>query len=308
MKRIASFAHLFLPFLFWACEPDYGNLITSPEDLPPSIFVFLNTAADSQYVIIRNAIPRNIKPRVEQGESDPVLEADFRRFRQAIVALTGAGEDFVFHDKYELKIPYYYDIEREFVFVSTHAMRPGEIYRLRVEIPEKGVFTASTTAPGDFQILAPKSLDTLDVFKLLTIKWTAARGAAGYQVGFRWSYIDSTWFKLGMSDKVDTIRDHRYRYIEQSPNPDAIINHSLTAFYTHPDWKYRTLLEATVFVHALDTPAWLAWGINQRGLVQGGDDEVLTKPGVYSNIAGGRGVMTATTGKIISVILPPQKK
>lgn len=307
MKRIASFAHLFLPFLFWACEPDYGNLITSPEDLPPSIFAFLNTAADSQYVIIRNAIPRNIKPRLERGESDRVLEAEFQRLRQAKVALTGAGEDFVFHDKYELKDSDY-DVERDFVFVSAFKVRPGEAYRLQVEIPEKGVFTASTTAPGDFQILVPKPLDTLDVFKLLTVRWTAAQGAAGYQVGLRWSYIDSTWFKLGMSDKVDTIRDYRYRYIEQSPDPGAIINHSLTAFYTHPDWKYRTLLEATVFVHALDTPAWLAWKINQRGLVQGGDDEVLTKPGVYSNIAGGRGVMTATTGKTIPVILPPQKR
>ncbi len=307
MKRIASFAHLFLPFLFWACEPDYGNLITSPEDLPPSIFAFLNTAADSQYVIIRNAIPPNIKPRLEQGESDPVLEAEFQRLRQARVALTGDGENFVFHDKYELKDSDY-DVERDFVFVSAFKVRPGETYRLGVEIPEKGLFTSATTAPGDFQILTPASGDTFDIFNPLPVKLTPAEGAAGYRVVLRPTFIDSAKFKAGAPEYVYQAKGAFFSYVKQSPDPVVVVKHNLDIYYRIPEQLSYTLVAVSLFVDALDTPAWLAWEINQRGLVYGGEDEVLTMPGVYSNIAGGRGVMTATTSKTIPVILPLQKK
>jgi hypothetical protein len=43
-------AAVFFLVVFSSCSPDYGDLIRSQEDLPPAIFVFLNTAKDSQYV------------------------------------------------------------------------------------------------------------------------------------------------------------------------------------------------------------------------------------------------------------------
>jgi hypothetical protein len=39
--RVLNCGYLLLPIIIWACSPDYGDLITSQDDLPPAIFAFL---------------------------------------------------------------------------------------------------------------------------------------------------------------------------------------------------------------------------------------------------------------------------
>lgn len=305
-KKAKQFLHvvsvLLLP-IFWNCEPDYGNLITSSADLSPSIFCFLNTAADSQYVILRNAV-------TAQGKDDAwVLEPEFQRLRRASISIQGSGESFIIHNKYEFRESDY-DTERDFVFVSAHRVRPGESYWLRVEVPQKGVYTAATTAPGDFQILSPQALDTLDIFDSVIVRWTASEGAAGYRVGLRWTVIDSTELKRGRSEKLDTLYARQSVYVEPSAERVAMVKHNLKLYYESPGAFPRQTLrnDAIVFVEALDTPAWLAHNINSSGEIFGYEQEDRAMPGVYSNIEGGRGVMSATTTKTISLILPPRKK
>jgi hypothetical protein len=206
MKRFLHATLFPLLVIFGGCAPDYGNLITSPKDLPPSIFAFLNTLSDSQYVVLRNAVTAQGK------DDDRALEPEFQHLRQAKVALTGGGKDFVFHNKYALKEPYF-DAEREFVFVSAHKVRPGEIYRLWVEIPPKGIFTASTTAPWDFQILEPNPNDTFDVLSPLTVKLTNAKGTAGYRVVLRSTFIDSARLRRARQNSFIRAKAHISRML-----------------------------------------------------------------------------------------------
>jgi len=188
---------------FWSCELNYRDLITSPADLPPAIFAFVNTAADSQYVVITNSFP----PKEEPSQS---LETEYRRFRQAKVTIESHTEQFVYNNSYEMKRAF--DKSRYFIFVSAHKVYPNETYNLRVEIPEKGVFTATTTTPGDFNILAPNSVDTIDVFHPLQVQTSISQRAAGYRVTL-WSYIvDSTDFKSGINNEVRPIWARAYRY------------------------------------------------------------------------------------------------
>ncbi len=144
---------------FWSCKPDYGNLLTSPSDLPPLIFAILNTAADSQYVVLRNPTP-------PAGPYKDFLEREYQLFRQARVAVRGPSGDFVFNDRYEIASPFHEDFEHDFVFVSAQRVRPGETYELRADIPGKGIFTAVVTTPEDFQISTPSEMDTIDVSSL----------------------------------------------------------------------------------------------------------------------------------------------
>lgn len=289
---------------FIACEPDYGNLLTSPKDLPPSVFAFLNTAADSQYVILQNPTPPS-------GSYAKFLEKEYQLYRQAVVSLTDGAGDFVFHDKYEIISPFHEDFVHDFVFVSAHRAQPRENYHLRVEIPQKGVYMASTTAPGDVQILSHRAQDTLDVFKPLIVRWAASERAAGYRVMLRWTVIDSTQFKFGRSNKLDTLYFRNHLYVESSAEQVALLNLDyLTLHYKSPGAFPRQALgnDATIFVEALDAPAWLARELNQRGqLYYGGPEEVRAMPGSYSNIENGRGLMSAVTTKTIHLILPPRK-
>jgi len=288
---------------FIACEPDYGNLLTSHKDLTPSIFAFLNTAADSQYVILQNPTPA-------AGSYTEFLEKEYQLYRQAIVTLADGAGDFVFHAKYELFSSFHEDFPHDFVFVSAHRVLPRESYRLRVEIPQKGLYTASTTASGDFQILSHRAQDTLDVFKPLSVRWTASEGAAGYRVGLRWTVLDSFRIKRGTSTKVDTVYGRQYFYVEPSTERISIVDYYLALYYKSPGAFSQTVgNDATVFVEAFDTPAWLARDLNRRGAIYyGGPDEVRAMPGSYSNIANGRGLMSAVTMKTVPLVLPPRKK
>jgi hypothetical protein len=300
VKRYLYRMAVFFLFSFWACEPGYDNLLTSPADFPTSIFAFLNTAADSQYVVLHNSTP-------PAGPYHEFLEREYQLLRQAKVKLSDGDGDFVFHDRYELVSPFHEDFEHDFVFVSAHRVRPGETYRLHVEIPEKGVYTASTTAPGDFQILAPSPLDTLDVFNPLAVEWTAAQGAAGYRVVLQWTLLDSFRFKSGRSDTIDKVKERMSWYVEPSPQMAMVMEHKLDRYYRFPDAFSKALAKDTpllVFVEALDAPAWLAREINQRGSYEF-EKEIRTMPGVYSNIEGALGLMSAVTTKMIPVVLPP---
>lgn len=293
-------AAFFLCLSLWTCTPNYGNLLTAHSDLPPSIFAFLNTAADSQYVILRNATPTS-------GDYDDFLEKEYQLFRQARVMLTTGSGDFVFNDPYELISAFHEDFEHDFVFVSAQHIRAGENYALRVEIPQKGVYTAAATAPGDFEILSHHAQDTLDVFNPAIVRWTASANAAGYRVGLHWIVIDSSNFKAGWSDKVDTLTWRQQVYLESSAEHVATIKHDLGSFY--PFQRGILMGDAAIFVEALDAPAWLARDLNRRGSFSyGGPDEVRTMPGSYSNIANGRGLMSAVTTQTVHVILPAQKR
>jgi len=298
-------ACLLFSLAFIACEPDYGNLLTSQADLTPSIFAFLNTAADSQYVILRNATPA-------AGSYRDFLEKEYQLYRRAKVRLTGKAGDLVLHGQYEIRSAFHEDYEHDFVFVSADRVRPGESYSLQVEIPQKGVYTASTTAPGDFQILSHHAQDTLDIFNPLLVRWTASEGAAGYRVGLRWTVLDSSRLKFGTSTKVDTGYGRQYLYVEPSAERVALLNLDyLALYYKSPGAFPRQTLgnDATILVEALDAPAWLARDLNQRGAIYyGGPDEARAMPGSYSNIANGRGLMSAVTMRTIPVILPPRKK
>ncbi len=284
-----------------ACTPDYGKLITSPADLPPSIFAFLSTAADSQYVIIQNAEP-------VPEEAEKFLEAEYQRLRQARVSLQGKQENFIIHRQYERRRSTLYGFAPELVFVSAHRVRPGESYQLRIEIPEKGIYSASTTAPGDFQILAPAPADTIDVFKPMSLRWSPAAGAAGYRLVLRSTFIDSTRFKRGTSNEVEKSLAIRAWYFPASPDPFASVAHGLDFFYKLPGDLDFTLIETVLALDAFDAPAWLAHEINQRDASYEFEKEIRLAPGVYSNIAGGRGLMTAITTKTIPLLLPPQEK
>lgn len=90
------------------------------------------------------------------------------------------------------------------------------------------------------------------------------------------------------------------------PEPAASIEHGLDWYYTHPDDYYVTLLEAALSVEALDTPAWLAYEINHPAhhIETGSRLDVVS----YSNIEGGRGLMTATTTKTIPLLFPAGQK
>ncbi|MEK7727256.1 MAG: hypothetical protein AAB354_02520 [candidate division KSB1 bacterium] len=288
-----------------ACTPNYGNLLTSPADLPPSIFAFLNTASDSQYVILENAIP---SPEY-QGD---FLQKDFERFRRAKVALSGAGESFVFDDQYELEATGgSSEIAHNFVFVSTHKPQTGKLYELHIEIPEKGTFTATTTVPSDFEISSPQAGDTLAPFDSLAVTWTSAIGAAGYRLAFRVFYLDSADFKRGRTDQIFKRYFQRIWYAEVSPSSLAKFDLNFDLFYQLVEGRDRTLLPVAKFnVEALDQPAWLARNINTRVTTTYLDvtKEALYTPGVYSNIANGYGLMTATTVKTLNFIIPTHKK
>ncbi len=290
-------------FILGACTPDYGNLLTSPKDLPPSIFAFLNTAADSQYVILRSAIP-------PAEIYDDFTAAEFERLRQARVTLTnGAGHELGIHNQYVMHHPQY-DDEPDFFFVSARRIQPGESFQLRVEIPQKGVYTASTTAPGDFQILAPNALDTIAVFDSLHVQWTAANEAAGYRLILRWFILDSADFKAGKSAEIETWWGHRYWYFKHSPSPNARIKVNFERYYLFPEeYEDLTILpEAELTIEALDSPAWLAREINARnGTVLTFEALARLMPGAYSNITNGRGLMTATTSLTITLLLPPRR-
>jgi len=296
---------LLAALVYSACEPDYGNLLTSPKDLPPSIFAFLNTAADSQYVILHNATPTS-------GDYAEFLEKEYQLFRQAKVTLSNGSGNFSFDDRYELVSAFHEDFEHDFIFVSAQRVQAGEGYALRVDIPQKNVYTAATIAPGNFQILTPIEKSTLAVSDSLEITWTLAPGAKGYRIGVQWFFIDSTDFKRGRTNQVYK-RYGSQTWYTTIPAQHAIavrLNYYESFLHNAANYDWTLLTEETIlFVEALDEPAWLSRDLNRRGATSyGGPDEVRTMPGSYSNIQNGRGLMSAVTTKTIHVILPAQKR
>jgi len=289
---------------FWNCEAYDGDLITSSADLPPAIFAFLNTAADSQYVIISSSLAAEERPSQS-------LDTEYRRLRQAKVTMEDAGERLVFNKPYEVER--FFEKYRYFVFAAARNAHPGTTYHLRVEIPEKGVFTASTTAPGNFEILVPNSVDTIDVFHPLEIRTSISERAAGYRVTL-WSHVvDSTDFKLGRRNEVKPVWARSYRYFKAAENPIGVTTHYLRYYYDNPDKRDITLLQLTLSVEALDAPAWLSREIYVDSTLStvGGNnsgEEFRLEAVSFSNIEGGRGVMTAITTKMIPLLFPPNRK
>lgn len=294
-----TFNGCFLVLCVWSCEANLDNLITSSQELPPAIFVFLNTAADSQYVIIKSSIP-------SEGDRQQFLDAEYRHIRQAKIELEGGGDQFVFEKPYEI-VPMY-DNSRIFVFVSAHNVHPGKTYRLRVQIPEKGVFTASATAPSDFDILAPNSVDTIDVLRPIEVRTTVPQGAAGYRVSLWITTIDSADVKLGRTDEAKRRWGRSYQYFQTLSNPSGVLSHYLDDYYEDPDYHGKTL-SAELSVEALDAAAWLSRAIYVDSTLYtlGGNnsgEEFRLEPVAISNIEGGRGAMTAITTKMIPLRLP----
>jgi len=306
LLRSAStiFVGCILALVVWSCESNLDNLITSPKDLPPAIFAFLNTAADSQYVIIRNSLPT-------EGRREEFIETEYSRIRQAKVEIEGRGEQFVFNKPYEFEYPY--NSSRIFVFASAHRVQAGETYNLHVEIQGKGVFTASATAPSDFDILVPNSVDTIDVFQPIEVRTTVPQGVGGYRVSI-WSHIiDSTDFKLDRKSQVIQGWGRSYRYFKASDTPIGFASHFLRYYYDNPDDRNITLLEVQLSVEALDAAAWLSRNVyvdSTRWILGGSNsgEEFRLEPVAFSNIENGRGVMTAITTKMIPLRFPPLPK
>jgi len=292
-----------LALCVWSCEPNLDNLITSPKDLPPAIFAFLNTAADSQYVIIRNSLP-------PEGQREEFIEAEYNRIRQASVEIEGRGERFVFNKPYEIEPTY--DYSRIFVYASAHKVFAGETYQLRVQIPEKGVFTASATAPSDFDILVPNSVDTIDVFQPIEVRTTVPQGAAGYRVSLWSRASDSTDTSSGSNDEMNRRWGLSYRYFKTLNNPSGFLSHYIHLYYEDPQYRGKQL-RVELSVEALDTAAWLSRDVyfdSTSGIAGGrnGGEEFRLEPLAFSNIEGGRGVMTAITTKMIPLRFPPIPK
>lgn len=289
---------------FWGCQPGTDDLITSPSDLPPAIFAFLNTAADSQYVIIRNSVP-------PENEREQFIGAEYSRIRQAKVEIEGGGGQFAFNKPYEVERSYEYS--RIFVFASAHSVRAAETYHLRVEIPEKGVFTASANTPSDFDILLPDSVNTIDIFHPLKVRTTVPQSVEGYRVTL-WSYVvDSTDFKSGKSNDIEAFWARGYRYFSASESPVGVFSHYLGYYYNNPDDRDFTISQMQLSIEALNAPAWLSRDIyvdSTRFTIGGnnGGEEFRLEPVAFSNIENGRGVMTAITTKTIPLRFPPLPK
>lgn len=310
-KPKKSFFHLLLfLMMFWQCTPEYEFPLCSYEQLPPSIFVFLNTAADSQFVIISEAAPADTLSVLE-------IKAELERLRQAKVTLTGNDQIFTFPKQFEYVHDSVWDWTNNYDFatgfgtflkVSSNIVLPSTDYFLKIEIPEKGVFTAQTRSPGDFKILVPNRMDTIDVFSPLYVSWTPADEAAGYRVSL-WSFEeDSSWFRWGNSDEIYYNWSHQQVYVEANEKKEAIIKHRLDLFYTtDPDDKAITLLKLSLSIEALDTPAWLAYKINSVENENEGSFRFFDVVS-YSNIENGRGLMSAITTKTIPLAFPKDQK
>lgn len=294
---------LFVLFFLNACTPEYDNPVSSYEQLPPAIFVFLNTLADTQYVIISDANPADSLPAAQ-------VNAELNRLRQAKIRLYTGEQVFSF----EREAEYQRDLwgwpsgnlwsagHGIFMRMSTNAVLPATDYRLEIEIPEKGLFTAATRSPGDFEILTPQPIDTIDVFNPLTVRWQPAEGAAGYRILLSDFREDSSNFKWGYSDEISYYWTHWKCYIKATDNPEAELSHQLSWFYTHPPDYFPTLLKLVLTVEALDEPAWLAYEIARSN--NDNHYEFRFEVVAYSNIVNGRGWMSAVTTKTRELAFP----
>jgi len=287
--------------LIFHCTPDPGSVIRSGKTLPPGIMAFLNTAADSQYVVLKT-VAKNPKT------NNSFLNVEVPLLEKAKVSLSDGSKSFTLEPVYMENPEAPFSLVDGIVryWACTEPIRPGESYLLKVSIPEKGEFDATTTAPEDFEILSPVNDDTVDVFHPIEVKWTAARGAAGYRV-YLWAFreyryksinIIRTFWGRGTSNPV----------IQSSPDTTLLLQHFLDHYYTPPrSTSYSdTLFRAVLTIDALDEPAWTAYCIEKDQHYR--DSDFRVDPVSYSNINGGWGLMTATTTKYVELLLPGGQK
>jgi hypothetical protein len=88
--------------------------------------------------------------------------------------------------------------------------------------------------------------------------------------------------------------------------------HYLRYYYDNPDQRKIILLRLELSVEALDAAAWLSHDIYvDSTLSTVGDnnsgEEFRLEPVAFSNIEGGRGIMTAITTKEIPLHFPPMR-
>ena len=302
LKIISNPTFLIAILSTYSCTPDPGSVITSPKTLPPGIWAFLNTAADSQYVVLSTVL-------YESSKEDPQFsEVEVPLINKAKVWLAADSKSFTLNPVYVESLESPAGLWDGFMryWASTEPIRAGESYWLKVSIPGKGEFTASTTAPGDFEILSPNPEDTVDVFNPLEVKWTAAEGAAGYRIDL-WEFKE---YRNEYFDRVTTGWNNSFRgvFIERSPESAFQFQHSLARFYAESNDPFEsdTLFRAVLTIDALDVPAWTAYRIEKDK--RQSDSDYRIDPVSYSNIAGGRGLMTASTSKYVELLLPKGQK
>ncbi|MBN2009352.1 DUF4249 family protein [candidate division KSB1 bacterium] len=287
-------------FLYCTLEPEIA--IKSNMALPPVIQAFFNTTADTQYVVLSTIMPG------ATTDSQHFMNIEVPMIRDAQVWFADETKSFTFTPIYIENINDRWALAEGFYryWASTEPILPGQQYWLKVTIPGKGEFTASTTAPGDFEILSPNSTDTIDVFQPIEVKWTTAEGAAGYRIDLwefeesRNEYINREW--IGWNNSFRGV------FVETIPDTVLQFQHILAHYYepsrdsTQSNYLYRAVLT----IDALDEPAWTAYCLEKNKHDAESDFRIETV--AYSNIAGGRGLMTASTSKYVELLLPKGQK
>ncbi|MCI0512887.1 DUF4249 family protein [candidate division KSB1 bacterium] len=295
---------LFLSMLGLRCLRDDNNVMVSPQVYPPVIHAILNTAADSQYVILANIIPP------ESVVPSPVVQEQLQFFRQAQIRLESEGSLISFPNYLEQEMDYTHQI----IWISQQSINPGQTYHLQVAVPGQGLFNATTTTPGDFEILTPDSTDTMDVQRPLEVTWTPAAGAAGYRVTL-WSFVeDCTRFNL---DRPPGSPEPEIWYAweesRQLCRADTILKMVLkhdfyNRFYQPREVFIVNLWEVRLGIQALDSAAWFAEKINATAYQNIINSDYRIEPIAYSNFDRGYGVFTATTSKTIPIPIPGGQK
>jgi hypothetical protein len=218
------------------------------------------------------------------------------------------GEEFVRDSVWNfLERFHYVSGYRTFLKISTDKIWPATDYQLKIEIPEKGTYTAATRTPGDFEILTPGVNDTVDVDNPIHVSWTPAEGAAAYRISL-WRFIeDSTLFLWGYEDEIRFFWSHTAVFVEPKEKNELLFQHRLKSFYTYSEEQLRTLLTLSLTIEAFDEPAWLAYKINHWDN-QTPDWNFRFEVVSYSNIENGRGLMSAVTSKTIPLAFPNGQK
>ncbi|MBN2088736.1 DUF4249 family protein [candidate division KSB1 bacterium] len=284
-----------ITILFTSCEPKYSDLITSPELLPASLITILNPAADSQYVILTTGQP-------PWGEINKIYERELVLFSQARIILKSEKQTLSFCHRFTVvngnkMIPKFYN-------VSVDPIIPGETYYLDVDIPHKGHFSAQTTVPGDFRIIAPVSGDSVPIKQPISVTWTPAKKAVGYRISI-WINLTLQW--TNWPDTTKTIQDAWWSMGEKYSYPDTGENlnleHRLMEIYPISDY-IKDVKKAILYVEALDEAAWNAYHIAIAEKVH--PSEYRLDVVDYSNIERGYGLMTATNTQSIELELPKE--
>lgn len=143
------------------------------------------------------------------------------------------GEDYYYNDYFSRGI--YLDKENELV------VKPGEIYRLRVELADRKIITGTTRVPGRPEIITPESYEHVSKHhpNRFVINWRDDAETAAYQM----------YFFLTLKSRYYALRSNVFEnYI--ATKPPVTPPEFLTERFANPYGSYSDT--ATVKVMAMD--------------------------------------------------------